>query len=133
MVLNVQLVANIFALSIYWKRFSVSDIVDEQWNQFLRELVYTIVIRAICHDSRHTIYILICSYKVVRTCFARAVWAMRIWSSHRRNHHYKICGLRLMLQSYKEAQSRKVVPVSVQSQNLISEVFPEEVPDRLAA
>ena len=65
MVLKVQPVTNIFSLSVYWERFSVTDVVDEKWNQLFWELVWAVVVRAVCYNCRHIVGIVICSYEVV--------------------------------------------------------------------
>ena len=41
------------------------DIVDEQRNQLLRELVWTVVVRAVGHDGRHTVCIVESTDEVV--------------------------------------------------------------------
>ena len=41
------------------------DIVDEQRNQLLRELVWTVVVRAVGYDGRHTVCIVESTDEVV--------------------------------------------------------------------
>ena len=68
MVFYKEPVANVFALAIDRKGFAVADVVDEEGYQLLRELVRTIVVRAVGHDGRHAIGIVECANKMVGAC-----------------------------------------------------------------
>ena len=59
-------VAHILALSIHWKWLPISDVVNEQWDQLLRELIWTVVVRAISYNGWHTISIMVSTNKVIR-------------------------------------------------------------------
>ena len=56
----------------------MTDVVDKEWNQFLRELIRTIVIRAVGHDGRHTVCIVESTNEVVRACLGCRLWRVRI-------------------------------------------------------
>ena len=57
MLYYIQPVAHVLTLTIYRQWLAMTDIVDEQRNQLLWELVWTIVVRAVGHDGRHTVCI----------------------------------------------------------------------------
>ena len=65
MVLDVEPVTHVLALAIDRKRLAVTDVVDEQRDEFLRELVRTVVVRAVGHDGRHAVGVVIGSDKMV--------------------------------------------------------------------
>ena len=77
-VLHIQPVAYILALTIYRQRFAVTDVVDEQRYQLLRKLVRTVVVRTVRHDGRHSVRVVVRTYKVVARCFRSRVRTMRI-------------------------------------------------------
>ncbi len=68
MILHVKPVPYVLALAVNWKRLSVLDIVDEQRDKLLRELVWTIVVRAVCNDCRHAVGVVVCSHEMVTAC-----------------------------------------------------------------
>ena len=78
MVLDIQPVAHILALAIYRKRLTITYVIDEQRDKLLRELIWTVVVRAIRNNCRHAVSVMICSYKMVRTCLAGTIWTMRV-------------------------------------------------------
>ncbi|MNU01647.1 hypothetical protein D3C72_2451120 [compost metagenome] len=47
MVLYVEPVADLLAVAIDGQRLSGQRVVDDQWNQFLGEMVWSVVVRAI--------------------------------------------------------------------------------------
>ena len=51
--------------TIYWQWLAMTDVVDEQRNQLLWELIWTVVVRAVGHDGRHTICIVESTDEVV--------------------------------------------------------------------
>ena len=51
---------------------------DKEWNEFLRELVGSIVIRAVGHDSRHAVCVMEGTHKVVATGLGCRVGAMGV-------------------------------------------------------
>src|SRR5574344_116746 len=65
MVNHIQPVTHVESLAIYWQRLTVTDIVDEQWNELLRELVWSIVVGAVGDDCRHAISIMERAYEMV--------------------------------------------------------------------
>ena len=46
----------------------MTDVVDEQRNKFLRELIGTVVVRAVGHDGGHTVGVMVGTDKVVGRC-----------------------------------------------------------------
>ena len=65
MILNVEPVAHVLTLTIDGQRLTVADVVDEQRNQFLGELVGTIVVGAIGDDDRHAVGVVEGTHEVV--------------------------------------------------------------------
>ena len=65
MIHYIQPVAHILTLTIYRQWLAMTDIVDEQWNQLLWELVWTVVVRAVGYDGRHTVCIVESTNEVV--------------------------------------------------------------------
>ena len=65
MIYYIQPVAHVLTLTIYRQWLAMTDVIDEQRNQLLRELVWTIVVRAVGHDGRHTICIVESTDEVV--------------------------------------------------------------------
>ena len=65
MIYYIQPVAHVLTLTIYWQWLAMTDVVDEQRNQLLRELVWTIVVRAVGHDGWHTVCIVESTNEVV--------------------------------------------------------------------
>ena len=53
------------SVPIYRQWLAMTDVVDEQRNQLLRELVWTVVVRAVGHDGRHTVCIVESTDEVV--------------------------------------------------------------------
>ena len=78
MILYIEPVAYVFALAIYGQRFAVTDIVDEQRDQFLGELVGTVVVRAVRNDSRHAVGVVERAHKVVAACLGSTVGRVRV-------------------------------------------------------
>ena len=65
MIYYIEPVTYILALAIDRERLAMTDVVDEERNQFLRELVRSIVVRAVGHDSWHAVCIVEGTYKMV--------------------------------------------------------------------
>ena len=65
MILYIQPVAHILTLAVDGQRLAMTDVVDEQRNQFLRELIRSVVVRAVGHDDGHAVSVVISTYKVV--------------------------------------------------------------------
>ena len=61
----IQPVAHILSLAIYRQWFAMADIVDEQRDELLGELIWTVVVRAVGHDCRHTICVVEGTHEVV--------------------------------------------------------------------
>ena len=78
MIHHIQPVAHVFPLTVYWQRFAVTDVVDEQRNQFLRELIRPVVVRTVRHDGRHAVRVVERPHKVVAARLAGRVGAVRI-------------------------------------------------------
>ena len=64
-VFHIQPIAHVLPLTINGKRFAVTDVVDEERNELLRELVRAVVVRTVCHDSGHSKGIVEGTHKVV--------------------------------------------------------------------
>ena len=65
MVLDIEPVTHVLTLSIDRKRLAVTDIIDKQWDKLLRELVWAVVVRAVGHDGRHAVSVVICTDEMV--------------------------------------------------------------------
>ena len=78
MILHVQPVAHVLALTIHRQRLAVADVVDEQRNQLLRELVGPVIVRTVRHDGRHPVRVVVRTYKVIARCLAGTVRTVRI-------------------------------------------------------
>ena len=78
MVHHIQPVAHIFPLAVYRQRLAVTNVVDEQRNQLLRELIRPVVVRTVRHDGRHAVRVVECPHKVVTARLAGRVGAVRI-------------------------------------------------------
>ena len=62
MIHYIQPVAHVLTLTIYWQWLAMTDVVDEQRNQLLRELVWTVVVRAVGHARIYSIRFLCMSF-----------------------------------------------------------------------
>ena len=78
MVLHIQPVAHVFPLAIHRQRLAVTDVVDEQRNQLLRELIRPVVVRTVRHDGRHAVRVVKRPHKVVAARLAGRVGAVRV-------------------------------------------------------
>ena len=78
MVLHIQPVSHVLTLTIYWQWLAMADVIDEQWNQLLRELIRTIVVGAVGHDGRHTVSIVESTHEMVGASLRCRVRRMRI-------------------------------------------------------
>ena len=78
MIHYIQPVAHVLTLTIYRQWLAMTDVVDEQRNQLLWELVWTIVVRAVGHDGRHTVCIVESTNEVVGASLGCRVWRVRI-------------------------------------------------------
>ena len=77
MILYIQPVAHILTLTIHRQWLAMTDIIDEQRNQLLRELIRTIIIRAVGHNSRQAISIVESTHKVITACLRSRIWRVR--------------------------------------------------------
>ena len=62
MILYIQPVTDIFSLAVYRKRLIIQRICDHQRDQFLRKMVWSIVVRAAADRYRQTVCAVICQY-----------------------------------------------------------------------
>ena len=76
-VFYIQPVAYVQSLTIHRQRFAVAYVVDEQRYQFLGKLIRTIVVRAVGHDSRHTVCVVKGANEVVGRCLCSRIG--RVW------------------------------------------------------
>ena len=65
MIDDIEPVANVLTLAIDRQRLTMADIIDEQRNQFLRELIGAVVVRAVGDDNGHAIGIVEGTHEVV--------------------------------------------------------------------
>ena len=77
-VLYVQPVAHVLALAVDGQRFAVTYIVDEQRNQFFRELVWAVVVGTVGYNCGHAIGVVECPYEVVAACLRGRIRAVRV-------------------------------------------------------
>ena len=77
-VFHVEPVAHVLALPVDRERLAVPDIVDEQRDELLRELVGTVVVRAVGHHRGHAVGIVVGAYEVVGRGLGRAVRTVRL-------------------------------------------------------
>ena len=80
MVLDVKPVAHIVTRAVNGKWATVTDIVDEQRDEFLRELVRSVIVGTVGDNGGHTVGIVKGANKMVARCLAcriGAVWAIR--------------------------------------------------------
>ncbi len=75
-VLHVKPVADILSLSVDRKRFAVTDIVDKQWDELLRELERAVVVRAVGNHRRQPVGVVEGADEVVAGGLRRAVGAV---------------------------------------------------------
>ena len=61
-------IAHIFTFSVHRQRLSVADVVDEQRYELFGELVGTVVVGAVGHERRHSVGVVVGSYKVIGRC-----------------------------------------------------------------
>jgi len=78
MILHIQPITYVLPLSIYRKRATLTDVVDEQWNQFFRKLIRPVVVRAVSHYGRHPVGVMIGPYKMITRGFGSRIRAMRL-------------------------------------------------------
>src|SRR6266550_5854653 len=69
MILDIKPVADIGAFPIDWKRLTLQGIENDQWNQLLRKMILSIVIRAVRNDSRKAIGSMPCHGQMIRSSF----------------------------------------------------------------
>ena len=76
MIFHIQPVTHIFAISVYRKFLTLKRIVDDQRNQFFRELIRSVVIGAVGDVCREFVGIHISFYQHVRTCLTCRIRTM---------------------------------------------------------
>ena len=72
-VLHVEPVPHVLSLAVDRKRLAVADIVDEQRYQLLRELVRTVVVRAVRHYRGHTVGVVERTHEMVARCLGGGI------------------------------------------------------------
>ena len=75
---HIEPVAHIFPLAIDGQGLAVADVVDEERDEFFRELVGAVVIRAVGHQRGHAVGVVIGAYEVVAAGLGGAVGAVGI-------------------------------------------------------
>ena len=66
-ILHIQPVAHVLTLAVHWQWLAMADVVDEERNQLLWELIWTIVVGAVGHDGRHSVSVVESTHEVVGT------------------------------------------------------------------
>ena len=77
-VLHVKPVAHVLPFAVHRKRPAVPDVVDEQRDQLLRELIWSVVVRAVGNYRRHAVGVMERPHEVVTPRLARRVRAVRL-------------------------------------------------------
>lgn len=78
MVFNEKPVANVLTLAIDREWLAVADIIDKERNQFFRELVWPVIVRAVGNNGRHSVSVMKGADKMVAARLACRVRAMRV-------------------------------------------------------
>ena len=73
-----QPVTHVLALAIDWKRLAMTNVVDEQRDELFGELVWTVVVRAVGHDSWHAVCVVVCAHEMVGRCLRCRIGRMGI-------------------------------------------------------
>ena len=76
-VFHIKPVAHIATVTVDREMLSFEDILDNQRNQFFREVVRTVVVGATGNRYRHFISVVVSHYHHVCTCLRSTVWAVR--------------------------------------------------------
>ena len=76
-VFNVEPVSDIQPFTIDREFLSLENVVDDQWNQLLREMIGAIVVGASGDADRHVIGIAVCHYEMVGTGLAGRIRTVR--------------------------------------------------------
>ena len=76
MVLHVEPVPDILSLTVHRKRPAMPDVVDEKRDQLLRELIWSVVVRAVRHHRRHAVGVMESPHEMVAPRLARRVRAV---------------------------------------------------------
>ena len=77
MILDVQPVAHVLPAAVHGQRLLVADVVDEQRDELLRKLVGPVVVRAVSHQRRHPVRVVVGPHEVVGRGFRGRVGAVR--------------------------------------------------------
>ena len=77
-VLYIEPVTDILTLALNRKWLAMAYVIDEERNKLLWKLVWTIVIRAVCHNCWHTVSIVEGTNKMVGTCLTCRIWRVRV-------------------------------------------------------
>ena len=78
MILDIEPVAHVLTLTIDRQRLTVADIIDKERYQFLRELIRTVVVRAVGHNYRHTIGVVEGTHEMITRRLGGRLRRMRI-------------------------------------------------------
>ena len=77
-ILNVEPVTHILPFSIDRKRTTLTDVIDEQWYKLLRKLVRPVIVRAVGHNCRHPVSVMIGTDKMVTGSLCRRIRTVRL-------------------------------------------------------
>ena len=78
MILDIEPVADVFALAIDGDRLAAEGFEDDHGDEFFRELEGPVVVRAIGDDHRQAVGVAPSTGEVIRGCLARGVRGMRV-------------------------------------------------------
>ena len=91
MVFYKEPVAHVFALAIDWQWLAMADVIDEERDKFLWELIGTIVIGAVGHNSRHAVGIMEGTHEVIAASLTCTIWRMGIVLGGLHEEMFAVC------------------------------------------
>ena len=77
-ILDIEPVPHVLALSVDRKRLAVTDIVDKQGNELLRKLVRAVIVGTVGHHYRHPVRIMESPHEMVGRSLGCRIGAVRI-------------------------------------------------------
>ncbi len=75
---HIKPISHVFSLTVNGEGFAVPNVVDEEGDQFLRELVGAVVIGAVGNEGGHAVSVMISAHKVVACGFGGTIRAVRV-------------------------------------------------------
>ena len=96
MIFYIKPVTDLVAFAVNRQRFTVKGVQDHKWDQLLREMIRSVVIRTVSHDGREAVSAQPGTNKMVAGCFGgrvRAAWRVGCGFSEKR----QVCGCRMFI------------------------------------